>query len=174
MTNLKEQESAGTLIKLFSLMIAIFVSGAAMAQVPAGQGAAQEQVKTDFSDKELEQFVDVYIQANEIRMENETAMMQAIEEEENIDMARFNEILTARQQQQNISEIDATAEEMAAFNVAAQKIMAVQQEAQKEINKLIEEEIGRQTYQQIGMAYQQDPELQQEINQLLEEKTGQK
>ena len=169
MKNLKLQEISRINIKMiFSLMIAVFMSGAAMAQVPAGQ----EQVKTDFSDEELEQFVEVYIQANEIRMENETAMMQAIEEEENIDMARFNEILTARQQQQSINEIDATAEEMAAFNKAAQKIMTVQQEAQKEINQLIEEELGRQTYQQIGMAYQQDPELQQEINQLLEEKAG--
>ncbi|WP_051049923.1 DUF4168 domain-containing protein [Nafulsella turpanensis] len=153
---------------LLSLAAALFMSGAAMAQV----SAEQEQIKTDFSDDELEQFVDVYIKANEIRMENETVMMQAIEEEENIDLAKFNEILMARQQQQNISEIDATAEEMAAFNKAAQKIMEVQQEAQKEISQLIEEEIGQQTYQQIGMAYQQDPELQQEINQLLEEKVG--
>lgn len=154
--------------RLFSLVVAIFISVAAMAQAPLQE---QEQVKTAFSDDELEQFVDVYIEANEIRLQNETIMMQAIEEE-NLDMARFNEILMARQKEGNISEIDATAEEMAAFNKAAQKIIDVQQEVETEINQLIEEEIGRQTYQQIGLAYQQDPEIQEEINQLLQEKTG--
>lgn len=59
---------------------------------------------------------------------------------------------------------------MAAFNKAAEKIMAVQQEAQAEIEQLIESKIGGEKYQQIAMAYQQSPEVQERVNKILESK----
>lgn len=155
---------------IFSFAIAMFFTFEAVAQVPMQQGQ-QQPVQEDFSDEELEQFVDVYIQAAEIQQKNESQMIQAIEEEE-LDINRFNEILMARQNQQNVEEIDATAEEMASFNNAAEKIMAVQQEAQAEIEQLIESEMGSQKYQQIVMAYQQSPEVQQKVNQILESEMG--
>lgn len=154
---------------IFSLVIALFFTFEAVAQVPMQQN--QQQVQEDFSDEELEQFVDVYMQAAEIQQKNEAEMIQAIEEED-LDINRFNEILMARQNQQNVEEIDATAEEMASFNNAAEKIMAVQQEAQAEIEQLIESEMGSQKYQQIVMAYQQSPEVQQKVNQMLESEMG--
>lgn len=155
---------------IFSFVIAMFFTFEAVAQVPMQQ--EQEQpVQEDFSDEELEQFVDVYVQAAEIQQKNESQMIQAIEEED-MDINRFNEILMARQNQQNVEEIDATAEEMASFNSAAEKIMAVQQEAQAEIEQLIESEMGSQKYQQIVMAYQQSPEVQEKVNQMLESEMG--
>lgn len=156
---------------IFSFAIAMFFTFEAVAQVPMQQGQQQQQVQEDFSDEELEQFVEVYIQAAEIQQKNEAEMIQAIEEED-MDINRFNEILMARQNQQNAEEIDATAEEMASFNNAAEKIMAVQQEAQAEIEQLIESEMGSQKYQQIVMAYQQSPEVQQKVNQMLESEMG--
>lgn len=156
---------------IFSFAIALFFTFGAVAQVPMQQDQQQQQVREDFSDEELEQFVDVYVQAAEIQQKNEAQMIQAIEEED-LDINRFNEILMARQNQQNAEEIDASAEEMASFNNAAEKIMTVQQEAQAEIEQLIESEMGSQKYQQIVMAYQQSPEVQQKVNQMLESEMG--
>lgn len=158
---------------IFSFAIAMFFTFEAVAQVPMQQEQQpqQQQVQEDFSDEELGQFVEVYIQAAEIQQKNEAQMVQAIEEED-LDINRFNEILMARQNQQNAEEIDATAEEMASFNSAAEKIMTVQQEAQAEIEELIESEMGSQKYQQIVMAYQQSPEVQQKVNQMLESEMG--
>lgn len=153
---------------VLSFLFVLFFSAGVMAQVPM-QGDQQQQVNTDFSEEELEDFVDVYVKASEIQQENETVMMQAIEEED-LELERFNEILTARQNQASVQDIDATPEELASFNKAAEKIMEVQQEAQTEINELIEEEIGAEKYQQIAMAYQQSPEVQQKINEKLQQK----
>lgn len=162
------KESVGKTV-IFSFGMALFFSFGAVAQVPMQQG--QQQVKDDFSKNDLEKFVDVYLKANEVQQGNEAVMIQSIEEED-LDVNRFNEILTAQQNQQKSTEIEASAEEMAAFNKAAEKIMKIQQEAQVEIEQLIEEEIGSEKYQQIVMAYQQRPDLQQKVNQLLEEKQG--
>lgn len=157
---------------LYAWSLVLLMGSAAIAQgLPAQE---QPQVKTDFSENELEKFVDVYVQVAEIQQENETVMMQAIEEE-NLDINRFNEILQAQQQQatgqaQPADSASFTAEEMAAFNNAAQKIMAVQQEAQTEMQQVIDKEVGLETYEQIVLAYQQSPEVQQQINKLLEEK----
>jgi hypothetical protein len=156
-------------ISVFSFVFILFISAGVMAQVPMQQGQQQQQVNTDFSEEELEGFVEVYVKASEIQQQNETVMMQAIEEED-LELQRFNEILTSRQQQQSAEEINASAEELAAFNKAAEKIMTVQQEAQTEINELIEEEIGAEKYQQIAMAYQQSPDVQQKINEMLQNK----
>lgn len=165
--------SAGKTI-IFSFVLVLFFSAGAFAQAPMQQAPQQQQrVKTDFDREELEEFVDVYVASTEIQQGNEKVMMQAIEEED-LDVNRFNEILTVQQNQQSPEDINATAEEMAAFNNAAEKIMAVQQEAQAEIQQLIEEKIGGQKYQQIAMAYQQSPEVQEKVNKILESKMGNK
>lgn len=155
---------------VFSFTFMFLFAFAALAQVPMQQDA-QEPAPQDFSDGDLEQFVTVYQKASEIQQKNEAEMMQAIEAED-LELDRFNEILVAQQSQQSPEEIDATAEEMASFNSAAEKIMQVQQAAQTEINGIIEEEMGAEKYQQIVMAYQQNPQLQEKVNQMLMENQG--
>lgn len=151
----------------FSFTFVFFIAFAAFAQDPVQeQGQAQEA--QNFTDEELEQFVVVYQKATEIQQENEAKMIQAIEEED-LEMERFNEILMAQQNQQNAEEINASAEELASFNSAAEKIMQVQQEAQTEITQLIEDELGSEKYQQIVISYQQNPEVQERVNQMLME-----
>lgn len=129
----------------------------------------QQEVRDNFSNEELEKFVDVYVQVVEIQQENEAVMVKAIEEE-NLDMNRFNEILQAQQQKVSAEEINATADEMASFNNAAQKIMVVQQGANTEMQQIIEKDLGLDTYEQIVVAYQQNPEIQQRVNELLQSK----
>lgn len=180
MNYLKEGSIAG-MKAIFSLCILICMAGAAMAQVAEPQQEVQPQqeqelqpqqeqtIREDFSNDELEKFVDVYVQVVEIQQENEAVMLKAIEDE-NLDINRFNEILQAQQQQQSATEINATAEEMASFNNAAQKIMSVQREANTEMQQIIEQDLGLDTYEQIVMAYQQSPEVQQRVNELLQTK----
>lgn len=167
MTFLKKGSLAG-MKAIFSLCLLMFMAGAAIAQVGQPQDP-QQPVREDFSNEELEKFVDVYVQVIEIQQENEAVMMQAIEAE-NLDVERFQEILQAQQQQQNAADINATAEEMAAFNNAAQKIMAVQKEANTEMQQVIEKDLGVETYEQIVIAYQQNEEVQQRVNELLQSK----
>lgn len=170
MNNFNLRGSTGKTIVLTFAMALLFTFGA-FAQVPMQQGQPQQQqqVQTDFDRGELEEFVNVYIKSSEIQQENESVMIQAIEEED-LEINRFNEILSVQQNQQSPEEVNATAEEMAAFNNAAEKIMAVQQETQAEIEQLIESEIGGEKYQQIAMAYQQSPEVQERVNEILESK----
>lgn len=170
MNNLNLKGSGKAIVLSFAL--ALFFTLGAMAQVPMQQPQQGQPVDDKFESQELEEFVDVYVKSTEIQQSNEAEMIQAIEEED-LDVNRFNEILTVQQNQdQSPSEIDASAEEMAAFNKASEKIMAVQQKTQAEVQELIESEIGTQKYQQIASAYQQSPELQQRVNEILEKKMG--
>ncbi|WP_224995537.1 DUF4168 domain-containing protein [Cesiribacter sp. SM1] len=149
------------------LCLLLLMAGAALAQVPQTQPQQQQPVREDFSDAELEKFADVYVQVVEIQQQSEAEMLKAIEDE-NLDINRFNEILQAQQQRQDAGEIDATADEMASFNNAAQKIMGVQQETETEMKQVIEQDLGVDTYQQIIVAYQQSPDVQQKVNELLQ------
>ncbi|AHM60816.1 hypothetical protein D770_12810 [Flammeovirgaceae bacterium 311] len=157
---------------IYSLCFLLFMAGATMAQTTQPQQQQepmqQEQpVRDDFSDAELEKFADVYVQVVEIQQQSEGEMLKAIEDE-NLDINRFNEILQAQQQQQSAADINATAEEMASFNNAAQKIMGVQKETETEMQQVIEQDLGVETYQQIIIAYQQSPDVQQKVNELLQ------
>lgn len=156
---------------IYTICLLLMMAGVAVAQQtqPQPQNEPQQQVQQNFSDEELEKFADVYVQVVEIQQENEAEMIKAIEDE-NLDVNRFQEILQAQQQQQGATEINATAEEMASFNNAAQKIMTVQKEVEAEMKQVIEKDLGLDTYQQIVVAYQQSPEVQQKVNQLLQEK----
>lgn len=166
------KESAGK-VTIFSFVLVLFFSAGVFAQTPMQQAQQQQPVETDFDKAELEEFVDVYVASTQIQQGQEKVMIQAIEEED-LDVKRFNEILSVQQNQQSPEEINATAEEMAAFNKAAEKIMAVQQETQAEVQQLIESKIGGQKYQQIAMAYQQSPEVQEKVNKILQSKMGNK
>lgn len=153
---------------VLSLCLFMFLSVAAFAQLPQPSPQPQ-QVNTSFSDQELETFVDVYVQVVEMQQEIEMSMMQAIEEE-NIALERFNEILQAQQNQQSAETLNASAEELAAFNNAAQKIMEVQKEAQVQMQGVIDGELGLDKYQQIVLAYQQSPDVQEKVNTILQQK----
>lgn len=143
------------------IMFTMCIGTAALAQVP------QQEIKEDFKDKELESFVKANQKVNSIQAESETKMMKAIEEE-NLSVDRFNEILAAQQDPQKGN--DATAEEMSAFNSAAQAIMQKRQEMEVKMSKTIEEEgIDLDTYNMIMYAYQQSPKVQERVHQLLED-----
>jgi len=84
-------------------------------------------------------------------------------------MERFNEIVAIQQGQ---SDEEATAEEMSAFNAAAQEIMANNQKTQSKMVAALENhDISQQEYQKIMMAYQQDEEFRKKVDSVVQEKS---
>lgn len=152
----------------------IIVSASVYAQEtpPPAQGQPgipqQPQVKDDYPDERLQKFVDVNKKLAPHQQEGEAKMVKAIEDE-GMKPERFNEILTARQQN-DTTNAGADAKEMGSFNAAAQKIMGLQQEFQQKMQQLIVEEgMEPQEFQEIYLAYQQSPKVQQKIDKMIEE-----
>lgn len=158
---LLKTKNTSCLNKLFLSLMLIFVcSTLSLAQSPA-------QAREDFSEDELESFVNAYAEVQAIQDESDQKVMEAIESGE-LSVDRFNEILT--QQQDPAKKADATAEEMAAFNDAAQAIIQERQVVEKKMVSAIEEEgIDINVYQEIMVAYQQSPKVQKKVNELMEQ-----
>lgn len=125
----------------------------------------RQEVREDFSDEELDSFAEAYEEVIGIHKESEEEMKEAIEEE-NLSMERFNEILTA--QQDPGTDPGASAEEMAAFNNAAQKIISQRQETEKKVVAAIQDEgIEIDTYRAIMLAYQHSPDVRKKLDERL-------
>lgn len=145
----------------FSFLFVFITITSCLAQQP------QREIREDFSEDELESFVDAYEEVLEIQKESEERMKEAIEKE-NLTMERFNEILTA--QQDPTSDSEETEEEMAAFNNAAQAIIKERQDTETKVVSAIENEgIDINTYQEIMLAYQYSPKVKKQLDDLLED-----
>ncbi|MDF9800237.1 TRAP-type mannitol/chloroaromatic compound transport system substrate-binding protein [Catalinimonas alkaloidigena] len=157
---------------LCATLSVLMISSADLVHAQGLPGAAQQQpVKEDFTDEELKTFIQANKSVVQVQQAAEQKMMQAIEETD-MDVNRFNEIATAQQDPQ--ADAEASAEEMATFNEAAQKVMAVQRETQSEIAAAVEEEgMEFNEYRQIMMAYQNSPKVQEQITKLIEEEQSQ-
>ncbi|HYH56799.1 MAG TPA: DUF4168 domain-containing protein [Anseongella sp.] len=141
-------------------------------QDPGGQQAPSQQVpqalRDDFSDEELEKFVDINMKLAPHQQEGEMKMVKAIKDE-GIEAARFNEIMTSRQMNDSTN-AGASDEELQKVDAAAQKIMSIQQEVEQEMTKVIEEEgMEPQEFQEMILAYQQSPEVREKVNTLIQE-----
>lgn len=129
----------------------------------------QQPVDTDVSDRELDQFVEATIRAQEIQIKSQNEMASRVEDE-GISVERFNEIAEAQQKGQSEDEIGATSDEMDSFEKAMEAIQELNQEVQPEVEKAIEDEgISMNRFQEINMAIQQDQELQQQVRQRFQE-----
>ncbi|MFN6943479.1 MAG: DUF4168 domain-containing protein [Cytophagaceae bacterium] len=150
MINLKEKKNIIFLFMVFMLPMA------AIAQVP------EKKKEVNYTEQELKKFVEVYRKATKIQEKNQDKMVEAIEAEK-LDIDRFNTILTA-QQQQKTDELEASEEELKAFNNAVQKVVKIQTKMQEEISDYIEENLGIKKYDQIVLAYQQDEKVRATID----------
>lgn len=132
------------------------------------QGQPQPPVKTDFTDEELELFINVNQKVVEVQQAAEQEMVQAIEATDGITIERFNEIAMAQQNPE--AEVDMSDDEKMAFENAAQGVMEVQRETQAKIATKVEEEgMPFTDYRQIMLAYQQSPELQEKIRMMVQD-----
>ncbi len=145
------------------LISAFLLSAQASAQQLPMQ---QSPSPAEYSDEELIVFVNVAQKVLPLQQESQMKMIGEIEEE-NLTVDKFNEIMNAHSTGGNI---EATDEELAAFNNAIEGIQEVQAEYEVVITEVIVEEgMAPAKYQEIITSYQQDPELQMRINALLEE-----
>lgn len=138
---------------------------AAWAQEPAQQQPSAE-MREDFSDNELKSFVKANEKVTVIQMEAEQKMIKAIEGE-GLTVERFNQILEQQRDPSRTSET--SVEELQSFNNAAQVILEENTRIEKEMTSSIEEEgIDIETYKQIMVAYQQNPDVQSRVNKFVE------
>lgn len=131
-------------------------------QLPRQQSPRQ----AEYSDNELIVFINTAQQVMPLQQESQSKMIGEIEKEE-LSVDKFNSIMNAYSEG---TEIDATSEELEAFNVALEGMQEIQMEYEVIITKTIEDEgITPTRYQEIITNYQQDPDLQMRVNTLMED-----
>lgn len=156
---MKRRVLATAIMSLFAVVVF------AQQQMPMPQ---QQEVSTDYSDEEIETFVEANLDVTKVQQEAEKKAMGIIEEND-LELERFNEIVAIQQGQ---SDEEASPEEMEAFNAAAQEIMANNQKTQsKMIAALDKHDISQEKYQQIMMAYQKDEEFRKKVDTIVQAKS---
>lgn len=162
---MKTRQFASPILSISLLVFFLAVPlAAAWAQEPAQQPSVE--MREDFSDNELKSFVKANEKVTVIQMEAEQKMIKAIEGE-GLTIERFNQILEQQRDPSRASET--SADELQSFNNAAQVILEENTRIEKEMTSSIEEEgIDIETYKQIMIAYQQNPEVQSRVNKYVE------
>ena len=150
--------------KFFLLFLALsFTLSSAFAQQLPGQ----MEVKEDFSNEDLKEFVRINVELIPLQEGAQEEMVKAIEES-GLTTDRF-QILAQAQQAGNLRDAAETAEEVAKFNEAGQKVMATQQSMQEGIQNVISEsKLSEQEFQQIYMAYSQNAKVKEKIDDMME------
>ncbi len=131
--------------------------------------APSQQQGGEVTDKELQQFVAAsqYVQA--VNQQIQQTMVATIEEE-GLGIQRYNEIQQA--QQDPNQDANATDQELKQFETATQELQKIQVQAQQQLQeKLNEEGLTENRFQEIGRSLQRDPELQEKFRAIQEQKT---
>jgi len=162
---------------LKGIAVAILIAGttilpeATFAQQKPKQAQPKTQQSTPattFTDVELKQFADANNRLMVVQQEGEKAML-AILTEEKLSVEKFSEMAKAHQQQK-INEVKATAEEHAAFNRSAQRMMEMQPAMEQNMQAaIVKDGMTIEKYEQIMLAYKQDPATQAKIQQLMQQ-----
>ncbi|WP_299705854.1 DUF4168 domain-containing protein [uncultured Pontibacter sp.] len=161
--NLIHKLKATTVAGLVIGMVAF--GGNAEAQQATPQKAPQQQTQA-ISDADIKLFVDASTRLMDLQQQSEQAMMTILEEEK-LSVDKFNELAQAHQQQK-LAEAEGTAEEKAAFNKSIQRMMEMQPEIEKNMQTAIQKDgMTMERYEQIMMAYQQDPAVQAKIQKMM-------
>lgn len=160
--------------KLFTTLLAILFTAGGFFQLnaqelPMGQEPA---APIEVSDAELEEFVEVAVGTLEIQQQTEMQYPQIIQDA-GLTIDKFQEISQAQQMGAANEDIDASEEELNAFDKAMDDIHELNEEAQEQVVAHIESEsMELERYEEIAMALQQDQELMQKVQQMLMEAEG--
>ncbi len=150
---------------LFTLFLVSLFSAGLFAQMPM---QAPATAPADYSDAELMQFAKAVQKVMDIQQESQGQMMASIEENE-ITVDRFNEMLM-QGQQQGQDAIEATEEELLAFNNAMNEVQQLQQQMQMDMMGAITDEgLDVEKYQGIMQAYEQNPEVKGKVDAYFDE-----
>ncbi|WP_242921356.1 DUF4168 domain-containing protein [Pontibacter liquoris] len=151
---------------LAACILGFTAAGANAQQTTTPQKPAQQQPTKAYSDADMKQFADANNRLMALQQVSEQKMMKILEEE-HLSVEKFNQMAQAHQQQK-LTEVQATPEEMAAFNKSAQRIMELQPTLQTEAEAAIKKDgMALDKYQEMMTAYQQDPAFQEKVNKLM-------
>ncbi|MFW5658087.1 MAG: DUF4168 domain-containing protein [Bacteroidota bacterium] len=124
----------------------------------------QQQPGGEVSDKELQQFASVAQHLQGINQQAQQEMVAALEKE-GLKVERFNELQQAENNQNQVT--DATDKELKQYEVATRELEKIQGESQQKMQEKIKDEgLTENRYQEIYMALQNDPELQEKFQAL--------
>jgi hypothetical protein len=138
--------------------------------LPQDQGTPQVNVREDYSDQELESFVNANEKVATIQQQTEEKIIGKIQEK-GLTVDRFNQILQSQRDPSIEEQVKATPEELAAFNAVAQSIVDENQKVREQIESSIQEEgLNLATYEEMMVAYQYSPKVQKRVHKLLEER----
>ena len=130
-------------------------------QDPMMQG--QQAPKTDFSDEEIAAFADALVKVEEIQ-QNMQSNFDSIIQEGKMESQRFQELHQHYTQTQGEFPDDATDQEKEDFNAIFEELSNAEQEVQQQMVTAVEEAgLDVETFNQIVMAAQQDPELWEKV-----------
>jgi len=148
----------------FFLSLALFGGTAVMAQsTPYTEQQTQQpqQVQIDVSDEEFEKFASAFQHVRAITMGAQQEMADAVQEE-GMDIKRFNEIHNAHLNPE--VEVTATTEEKQKHEAILKEIETIQVNIQSAMEEKIQEQgLTLQRFEQIAMKMENDPELQQKL-----------
>lgn len=144
-------------ILLFSLSV---LSLSAQPMKSDANGGSQDM---PYSETEINQFIEVVKEMIPVQQEAQQQMISEVENQ-GIKVDRFNEIASVYQEGK-AEEADVSKEELKVFETASAKVTELQQQLDTQIKTLIESSgLGLEKYQEIMMAYQQNPQLKQLID----------
>lgn len=156
---------------LFSAVLAavaiFFQTATCFAQALPQQQQLQAAPQTEYSDSQLERFVDASVKINEIQQGAQVEMVEIIEGQ-GLNVETFNE-MASQQRNPNQEAMSVSDEDKMAFGQAMQQIQALQLELQQEMESaIIASDLQLEEYNEIMQAYQQNPELQQKVHSMMQ------
>ncbi|GAB3536707.1 hypothetical protein GCM10027443_27710 [Pontibacter brevis] len=160
------------LIKKGTLAAVVVAASMSFGQAAFAQQAATPQTETqqqsaqEFSDADLEKFVEANSTVTEIQKASRDSLVAAIESE-NLTVDRFNELAKAHRAQK-LEEVAEDTEEISAFSNAAQRVVKIQPETRERVQEAIEEEgLTVEKYEKIMAAYESDPAVKAKIQEVV-------
>lgn len=152
-------------MKLFKSITAafictVFIAGSLHAQVQQQQPQRPElPTSEEVSDQEISNLGDAVEALEPIQTETQEKIKAAVEEED-MSYERFQQMMMAMQNPQMAQQVQITDEEKSKIQTLQPTLMKIQTEARQQMSQKIEENgLTMQRYQQIIMGAQQDPEL---------------
>ncbi|WP_276497501.1 DUF4168 domain-containing protein [Pontibacter litorisediminis] len=149
----------------------VCLGSAAYAQdaAAAPDGAAQEQAQQQYSEEDLQNFVEANSAVVEIQKAGRDTMVAVIEEN-SLTLERFNELAKAHRAKK-LDEVAENPEEISAFSNAAREVVKIQPETKEKVEQAVEEQgLTMEQYEAMMKAYKEDPEVQNQIRKIVAEK----
>jgi uncharacterized protein YhaN len=138
---------------------------ASMALFGISNGLFAQDESKKVSEEDLETFVVIY---KEVQTENKKIQQKMVGtiQAEGMDINRYNEINQANANPE--TEVDATDEELKAFEKVTKKVKKIQKDFQAEVKEMIESEgMSLKEYQEVYAALQKDKSLQEKFGELM-------